>query len=516
MASKKTSKGQLKMFCQIGHYIRQKDADLADAIDHCCMGGALRPHRGVGVTFLFPADADFRREIVDLVYSERAEEAVALLESLIVSDCLTEAAHFRREIGSKRGVRLEAEKVEANRVTLKGGAVLAPADDFVPLRRDNIAVWTLVSGRPPLEGPEFKSAARRPPKTGGAAAASGRAALAAAVERDFDACLRADGCRARDPYLAKAVSLLNCLKAHRPDLYAAVLPLADPSPPVTFYLFLEPYKAGGGYLLPDDALFGPAGWNGAEVFGDAAAEYAAHLAAPAGAGGPGAPFVFRDRAAVAAATDVVRQQITGPKGSALNKLTTPKKVRDAYTALVGQNAIGGLQPILPAATLALVPGCKKLWQDEVRHVIHAHFEALRAVPAYGAGPAGPAEFAQLVALLRNTWPGNDYAAEAQLTSLDRFKTLAVPNDTFAALVRFVNSSDFLYVPPGAASAGPAPAVPAGPYDLSVYDRGGAALAALRRNAGMVNPDGVDPAAIQAVRTYVALHGSLPPALRPGA
>ncbi len=510
MASKKTSKGQLKKFCQIGHYIRQKDAEFADAIDHCCMGGALRPHRGAGVTFLYPADAEFRGEITALVYSEQAEDAVALLESLIVPDCLTAAADFRREIGSKRGVRLEAEKVEAGRVTLKGGAVLVPADDFAPLRRDNIAVWTLVSGRPPLEGPEFKAAARRAPKTGGAAGAGGRGALAAAVERDFAACLRVDACRARDPYLAKAVSLLNCLKAHRPDLYTAVLPLADPSPPVTFYLLVEPYKtAGADFVLPDDALFGPAGWNGAEVFGDAAAEYAAHLTAAPSADAAQGAFVYRDRAAVVAAADAVRQQVTGPKGGALNKLTTPKKVRDAYATLVGQNAIGGLQPVLPAATLALVPGCKKLWQDEVRHVIHAHFEALRAAP----GDAGVAEFAQLLDLLRTTWPGNDYAAEAQLTSLDRFKTLAVPNETFAALVRFVNSSDFLYVPPTGAAT---PAPPSGPYDLRVYDRGGAALAALRRSAGTVNPDGVDPAAIQAVRTYVALHGSLPPALRSGA
>lgn len=518
MATKKKA-GQSKKYCRIFLYIQDDlDSAFAGAISHLCLEGALSPgRRAPGITFLYPDDAAFRSEIIDKAYSMDADAALKLINSLIIPDIVRTGEEFRkRDIGSLAGVKLEPKAVDGNRVTLKSGAVIEPDPGFFTLEnRDNIAVWRLVSGRPPLEGEAYK-APRKGMKTGGNDA-NQRQALARAVEQDFDVCMRENRCRTRFPYLAKAVSLLNFLKAQQPALFAAVLPMIDPNPAVTFYLLVEPYKTvGGDYVIGDEVLFGPNGWKGAEVFGDAVSEYLGFFAP-----NPSGPLASKDYPQVMAMADTLRQQITGD-ASQINKISTPKKVRDAYEKLASSNSIAGLAPIFDKSTLAILPGTKKLWQDEFRHVIHAQFEYILALPDYNAPGAmgrsmGTNELAQLVDLLRLTWPGNNYSDEAGLASLKELQTLAVPTDMFLALMRFINSSDFLYVPPTGSGGAASTSFPLGmaePYSRKAYmNRSQAALEGLRRWSAMVNPMGIDPSAVQAVLTYAKMHGGLPPALQ---
>src|SRR3990172_7321550 len=133
MASKK-----LQKYCRIFQWVDAKDSDLAGAIRDLCMEGALSGGRHSGATFLFPSPG-VRKQIVKDAYSADPEKAIRLIEAHIVQDAVRTAAEFRKGVGSRLGVALEVESGAGSSVVLKGGAKLKVAEDFHPLRKDNIA-----------------------------------------------------------------------------------------------------------------------------------------------------------------------------------------------------------------------------------------------------------------------------------------------------------------------------------------------------------------------------------------
>ena len=516
MASKK--KTMVKQ-CRIYQWIEKQDSDFAEAIRDLCLEGALSPGgRSVGVTFLYPKDKAYRQEIIEKAYSADADEAVKLVESLIIPAPLISGADFNRApVGSRLGVAYAVESADNKQVKLAGGVELALAEDFHPLARraGDIAVWIVTKGRLPLAGEAYK--APRPGRSakGGAARHGGaeagmlgsRPLLAAAVELEFDRCMLQGNGRAHNPYLAKVVSLLCWLRAKSADTYLKVLPVIDYDPVVTFYLLVEPYKTSGEPLIPGGLLFGDDGWNGAEMYDNAAADYEAvfsGLASQQGAsasdaqGAPAVPYVFRDRAAAAARVDAVRQRLANQ-----NPRQWPKLVQDAYAALAAQNAIQGMGPILPDVTLRALPAAKKLWQDELRFTLHEALQSLRAAPY------ATSTFASIVRDLRLRWPGNNYAAELAISNVADLQATVAPRLELLLLSKFVNSTDFLYLPAAPEAVGGAWGS-MDPSDQEVYNRNAVALGTLRRVTGMVRAAGVSPQALQELRMYVQAHGQLPP------
>jgi hypothetical protein len=517
MASKK--KGQLSKHCRIFQWVQTQDAAFADAIHDLCLEGALSPGgRATGVTFLYPKDKAYREEIIDKTYGDGdlPDEAVKMIESLIIPDALPTGADFnRRPVGSRLGVKYAVEEAAGKRVQLAGGVELAPAEDFRPLARraDNIAIWLVTKGRLPLTGEAYRppTPARRAAKggaTGGDPALNDRQQLAAATEGAFDRCMRQDGCRTHDPYLAKVVSLLNYLKAQKPEVLLTVMPILDYDPLVTFYLLLEPYKTTGECLIADATLFGDGAWNGADAYGNAVEEYKGFFRAmPAQqgmsatdtqSGQPVVPYVFRDRAAVAAQIDVIRQQF-----GALTPRQGPEMVETAYALLASQNSIQGMEPILPDTTLRALSGSKKLWQDEIRFTIHAALQTMRSMP-YSTDV-----FASIVRSLRFAWPGNNYGNEIQLANSANLKTNVAPRAELFMLTKFVNSTDFLYMPAPPEAVGGAWGDPTNPTDWQMYNRNAAALAYLDRIAGMIRPSGLSPQTLQELQIYARTYGRLP-------
>lgn len=534
-----SKKHHMQKVCRIFQWIEQTDKDLAAAIRDLCMEGALSPGRNTpGVTFLYPTK-EVRKKIVADTYSAEPENAIRVLEGHIVPDAIRTTADFQRATGSRLGVRLDVESSDGAGVTLQGGAKLVPAADFVPLRRDNIAVWVVDSGEVPLSGAEFKVAARgratrggkgRGQYRGGADQLTARQALASHVEAAYSACMRADHCRARDPYLISAVSLLNFLRVQHPDQLLKVLPMLDRDPAVTFYLLLEPYKTSGGdYVLDGAILFGPAGWNGAEIYEGAVSEFesffeligqeASPSAEDAATGSPVVPYAFRDTQFVRSAVDEVRMQILGEDGKKANKINTPKAVRAVYRVLADKNAVAGAQPVLPDETVRALPGAKKLWQDELRFVLHAALQELRQMPIFE-----DAVFAEIIQTLRLQRPGNDYATEAALSSAEALQANVAPQSEFLLLLKFINSTDFLYIPVPAEKIGGAwgdvpvvsePSAFYNPADINVYNAEASKqrLLGWYRASGQDTPRVLDQGSIAAVQHYIARHGALPPGLR---
>lgn len=495
-------KGQMVKFCRIFQWLEAQDPALAAAVRDLCLERALTPGgRAAGVTFLYPKEKAYREEIINKTYSSEADEADKIVRSLIIPDALTSGASFQqRGAGSLLGVKYSVESADDKKVKLADGVELAPAEDFDvrAFREGSLAVWVVTKGRLPLTGEPYKApAAPRRGKTGGSAAPAGgvmdRCLLARAVEAEFKRCQALDRCRSHDPYLAKVVSLLNFLRARRPEILESVLPLIDYDPAVTFYLLLEPYKMTGAYLVDSAALFGPGAWNGVDAFSDAVSEYKSLFAA--------APAPV-DRAKLAAQVDVIRLQITN--NPAVREI--PQAVHTAYVALVSQNSVAGLSPVLPDSTRALLTPAKKLWQDEFRFIFHEAFQSMRAAVAFT-----PDLFDGIVADICTTWPGNDYASETILTNITSLRQSVSPRDSLMMLRRFILSTDFLYTSVAPDLVGEAWGSATDVNDQRVYNRNAAAMANLNRVQGMVRPAGISESSLRELEIYAATHaGALPP------
>jgi hypothetical protein len=511
---------KLSTYCRIFQWIEAQDLQFANAIKQLCLEGHLSPKgaNSAGVTFLYPSDDKFRNSITEMAYSGTdadVDEAVNLIQSLIIPDSIRSASDFNRAdhpVGNKLGVKFNFAKNDGqNKVTLDSGAVLEFVSDFklIKSRSGQIAIWRLLQGRPPTSGTKYT--APPPLKKGGAcdkylvrgSVDNSRTKLAHTVEDAFKSSMTADRATSSNPYVAKMAGLKNYLKLNHPKLLTALTPLDDESAFIAFYTWIEPYKAQGPYMIDDNVLFGPGAWNGAEIYGDAVADYFEPIKtmsrAGAGADTPAAPAIFRNYAAVAAAVNQVRASITAinnPRG-------LPAAVTAAYDILTKNNTIGQLKHIYPSSTLQLIKETgKKMWLDQFRHVFHIEYTAMRT-----ANPFSPDQFDCLIRNIREKWTGDNYLKEAVLTTSCRDNV--APRTELMLAAAFVSSSDFM--------ATPRVAITGGSRDRSQWG-GGIDPRILKLNemksiTGMVRPEGVSAGALHELRNYASRHGgALPPAV----
>lgn len=503
MASSK--KPHMAKQCRIYQWIEDQDPKFAEAITDLCLEGALSPTgNNPGVTFLYPKDDAYREEIINKTYTKQADEAERMIEALILPDVFINATDFKsKPVGNRMRRQYEFETIEGKKVKI-AGMELEAATGFEPLkkREGRISVWVITKGRP-KEGKEYTPPKRQRSEHkggayyGGAPAPSSRASMAIEVETAYDACMREDKCRRHNPYLAKVVSLLNYLKANHQEVFNTVLPMIDLDPGVTFYLLLEPFKTRGEYLIQDAILFGSSAWNGGEVYTNAVEEFKKFFAAQ-----EGTALCCTDRAGLMSKIDSIRQQCT-------KMSQAPAVVTQAYEELATRNTIGGVGPVYPESTKAALQNGKKLWQDEFRFIVANKFCDIRR-QIYEMD--GAAAFRKLVSDLRSTWPGNDYKGELHICCEANIQKNVAFRAEYQQIAKFMNSTDFLYLPVAAELVGPERGS-LDPDDLEVFNRNAVSLKCLEGIiGGMRRAAGVSDRAVEEVRTYVATHGHLPPGI----
>jgi hypothetical protein len=147
----------LVQFCKIILWLEQQDKDLASAVTNLCAGGLLHPSSSeMGVTFLYPKNARIRQDVIDQAYSSSAGEALRKIKSWIIPLCLKTADDFKNAtIGTRNNTALKVENISGSTVKLAGGATLTPAASFIPLTRQDIAVWEM-EGTTPITGESFR------------------------------------------------------------------------------------------------------------------------------------------------------------------------------------------------------------------------------------------------------------------------------------------------------------------------------------------------------------------------
>ena len=163
---------KLKKFCKITRYIEQIDGELSQMISDLCLDRLFIPRGVTGITFLYPKEPSYRKEIITSAYSDNPEKAIQMLESLIVLDYLPRPGDFvlkRDDIPNSLHQRIEVTSADASSVKLACGAVLKPDAGFAPIStRENMAVYILTGSQIPLNGAKASmkySTKRRAPKS---------------------------------------------------------------------------------------------------------------------------------------------------------------------------------------------------------------------------------------------------------------------------------------------------------------------------------------------------------------
>lgn len=245
--------------CSILNYIRNEDSELYDLVQDLCIGRIFVPRRGTsGLTFLRP-DKSLLAQIKKMASGDDPEEAVAVLQSMILLDYLPKLDDFedkKSDIPTFLRKKLPVATVDGKKVTLKNGAEIVPDKNFEARKdRSTIAVYVISKALVPTdtEVATFANAKSAPKKVkGGAEYGLTKAALFDAVLKEY--C----GSNNVDPALETLVSLCIFLSKHGndfPGVLEAVQSQLSDDTIASLAVVLQPYRTTGKEDYISDALY---------------------------------------------------------------------------------------------------------------------------------------------------------------------------------------------------------------------------------------------------------------------
>ena len=138
------SKNSLKKYCSLSKYLEYNDKELYAAFNDSCLGHLLRPQRdSTGVTLIIPKEKAYRQKIINALGSTSPEVAVAMLKSLVLRDYYPTPASFGTSVVNLLGQKVSIEETSDASVKLDKALTLTQEKKFIPLNRDNMAVYLL-------------------------------------------------------------------------------------------------------------------------------------------------------------------------------------------------------------------------------------------------------------------------------------------------------------------------------------------------------------------------------------
>lgn len=142
-----SNKHQLKKFCSLAKYIEQIDKELFRVFDQLCIINYLRPMRGTdGITFLYPKEKAYRQKIINAAFSTSPEVAISMIKALILQDFHDSPSSLGKNAINRLNQKLAVSEVSDKGVKLANGLELTKDKNFIPLNRDNMAVY-IISGK---------------------------------------------------------------------------------------------------------------------------------------------------------------------------------------------------------------------------------------------------------------------------------------------------------------------------------------------------------------------------------
>lgn len=334
-------------------YLEEEHNTLCTIIKDLGLTRALIPRKNGGITFLIP-HKELLKKIYKLTYEDETDEAIEIVNSLIVLDCLETVADWDRkrdDIPNKLKQKVPIDRVNTNGVKLKTGAVIKPSD-FVPTKdRNNISVWHLSSGEIGCQNEMSNLKYVSTKKTQSSKYVSNgsienkRIKLAESMESAFDTT------RNTEKYLIYMATLLQLVKDEDRSLYNKIRPMIDASPVVSFYILVEPYKGDNGmeYLIPGFII-----QKCKNKLPNALASWKSHF-----------KLNISDEMKEAVSDSLSAVEHDDPKKHI-------KAIRSEYAKFDKGEGLGQYFPSSTMQHYQAYPGLKR-WQDSARHVIRHLF-----------------------------------------------------------------------------------------------------------------------------------------------
>jgi len=365
------SKKRLQKYGRIIKYIEDYYTDLYEIINNLGIFNSFTPRKGGGVTFIIPNDSCLEK-LMEETYGSKPENAANILKSMILLVTLKDTSDWdkmRDDIPNLLDQKLKVKKISANGVLLENGATLKLDTNFQTMEsRQNMAVWRLIDGEIPLDGPpaDFKyvKSMRKTKTVKREDVNDDRIIYARYIEHASER-------EGEVVYLREMVSLLHHLKNHRRDLFDVCQSMLDVSPRISFYLLLEPYYKGEDPLLPKSVLDK---WNlkPHPHFPEAAAFWKKIFNNLDSRQSDALIYSKNGRKQIRMALSKVRDLLA--------RTATPKskleRINAIYNEIETKNSIAGCGPIYTPNVAHIYknrPGFKE-WQDNIRLILRRYFE----------------------------------------------------------------------------------------------------------------------------------------------
>jgi len=480
-----SNKKKAHVYAGILEYLEDYDPDLHNIIRSLCLDYLFNLKGKPGITFLWPKDEEFRKKIFDLAESgdvDKAFEASDMIAALVIPDNLKSPDDFKAKSDDipnalNRTIEVDVKGSSINNVKFTSGAIAVIDKKFTSAsRKNNLNVYILEKGEIPVEGKlaqgkYIKRTSKKPTKgeeasggfdISGMEAQKIRQDIAINVENAYfaDHTYGTKGSRTarggteesrtsaiRDAYLEATLSLINFILVNMSDETIAsvfvgrMLPIISFTK-VDFYLFVEPHRTSGEYLIPTEIV---KQWNDKkhtlsfsvqEVI-DRVYRYLKDAGKS-----KGAPAVLSQegRKRILSAADEIRSRIQiEPQ---------PRKLADiiceAYQKVSQSNKIGGVDNIWPHELSDLYASelYRKILEDEMRYVVWWHFEKLES-------NFSRQQFLNILQLIsdyqkRDSDPNSQRSMLKMMNSC--LKVLIAPTDRINDIKVFVQSTFFMYIP----------------------------------------------------------------------
>lgn len=125
-------------------YLEYNDKELYSAFDDLCLQYLLRPQRNSsGVTLIIPKEKAYRQKIINGLSSQTPEVAIAMLKSLVLKDYYPTPSSFGTSVVNLLGQKVPIDGTSDSSVKLDKSLTLTKDKKFVPLSRENMAVYLL-------------------------------------------------------------------------------------------------------------------------------------------------------------------------------------------------------------------------------------------------------------------------------------------------------------------------------------------------------------------------------------
>lgn len=400
-------------------WLENYDEQMLTAVRNCTLENLFNPGQKQGITFLLPSkrgNRDARRDLIEKSSSEDTSDKVQALNqiaALVIFDNLPSPDIFKSRAdnipnGLNQHVQIDLARCTSNTIQFTNGATAELCQEFrKECTKKNLNVYLLHNGLINIDGEKAKNkniinprrkAVEKPetqPKNmwgDNLTVTNESVALREKITRETEnlymmeniarSTLRSSS--NRNVYLERVVSLIDFIltccseQAIAEVFYGKMLPLLS-FEHIDFYLFFEPYKQSGTYLIPTDIIRRYVSYSESCNMVAAIKRIEACFDSPSYTSDTRTlPAVLTSRFDLQVNVDsALRDELI----SNTDDRRLPERICDIYKKINANNSINqAVANILPAELHSVYQTrpALKLCQDEARYIIHRKFEEIES------------------------------------------------------------------------------------------------------------------------------------------